>query len=395
MRILLTTQPAYGHFRPMLPLADVLRARGHEIRVASAARFARVIEDHGFEAEIAGLDWLEGDHASIPEELRAPPGLGLPQFFAHQFVWMTAERLARDVVALTDRWRPDVVIHETTEFGGALAAERIGVPSVGLQIASPSLITPEVTTEVERALLEVRNGLGLPHGGARPPLEDHPIVCFAPPSLHDPAVPLPRGLASFGPPRAPASDPLEWLDGFGSERPLVYATLGTVFSDPAFHLPFFPAVAEALAGDALDVVITVGPNGDPAALGEQPENVRVATYVPQRAVLDRCSAVVCHGGYGTLLDAIDAGVPLVVVPFGADQYINAESVQRLGLGRVIDEEHLTPDAVRQAVLSLLGDQRWRENVVRVRDEWRALPGPEAAGAVVEGAVERRRARPPR
>lgn len=97
MRVLLTTQPAYGHFRPLLPLADALRASGHEIRVASAARFAPVIEDHGFQPEVAGLDWLEGDHAGIPEELRAPPDLPLAQFFAHQFVWMTAERLARDV----------------------------------------------------------------------------------------------------------------------------------------------------------------------------------------------------------------------------------------------------------------------------------------------------------
>lgn len=37
MRILLTTQPAYGHFRPLLPLAIALRARGHEIRVGTAA----------------------------------------------------------------------------------------------------------------------------------------------------------------------------------------------------------------------------------------------------------------------------------------------------------------------------------------------------------------------
>ena len=67
MRILLTTQPAYGHLRPMLPLADSLRARGHEVRAASARRFGRVIEDHGYPAEVAGLDWLEGDEASIPE----------------------------------------------------------------------------------------------------------------------------------------------------------------------------------------------------------------------------------------------------------------------------------------------------------------------------------------
>ena len=379
MRILLTTQPAYGHVRPMLPLAETLRARGHEIRIASAARFAPVIDGLGYPAEIAGLDWLEGVHASIPEALRAPAGLTLAQFVAHQFVWMTAERLARDVIELADRWRPDVVIHETTEFGGPLAAEVLGVPIVGLQIASPSLITTEVTDELERSLALVRESLGLAPELARVRVEEQPIICFAPPSLHDPAVPLPPGLASFGPPPAPATV------REAVERPLVYATLGTVFSDPEFEFPFFPVVLEGLGSEELDLVVSVGPNGDPTAFGEQPDHIRIATYVPQRELLDRCAAVVCHGGYGTLLDAIDAGVPLVVVPLGADQFINARSVERLGLGRVIDDD-LTPESVRQAVWSLLAEAHWRENVARVRDEWRSLPDPGLAADVVEAAA---------
>ena len=384
MRVLLTTQPAYGHVRPMLPLAEALRARGHEVRIASAGRFRGVIRDLGYDAEVAGLDWLEGDHASIPEELRSPPGLTLAQFVAHQFVWMTAERMARDVIDLADRWPPDVVIHETTEFGGVLGAERLGVPAIGLQIASPSLITPDVTSELDRALEDVRRSLELPPRAGDAPA--HPILCFAPPSLHDPAVPLPPGLVSFGPPPAPAAEPAGERGAASRPRPTVYATLGTVFSDPAFKLPFFPIVLEALAEEPLDLVLSLGPLGDPDAFGEQPGNVRIETYVPQRALLDRCGAVVCHGGYGTLLDAIDAGVPLVVVPLGADQYINAQSVERLGLGVAIEEAALTVAAVREAVRSLLGDPGWRDNVLRIRDEWRALPSPERAALAVEAAV---------
>ena len=178
------------------------------------------------------------------------------------------------------------------------------------------------------------------------------------------------------------------LAHLGVARPLVYATLGTVFSDPAFELPFFPIVIDGLTQQPLDLVVTLGPNGDPTSLGEQPDNVRIETYVPQRAVLDGCSAVVCHGGYGTLLDAIDAGVPLVVVPFGADQYINGRTVERLGIGRLIQEDDLTPSSVRDAVRSLIDEPRWRENIVAVRDEWRAMPGPEAAAELVESAIAR-------
>jgi UDP:flavonoid glycosyltransferase YjiC (YdhE family) len=56
---------------------------------------------------------------------------------------------------------------------------------------------------------------------------------------------------------------------------------------------------------------------------------------------------------GTLLDAIDAGVPLVVVPFGADQHINAASVERLGIGTTLDEEALTASNMRAAVREVL------------------------------------------
>lgn len=346
--------------------------------MATSARFGPVVEADGYPAEAAGLDWLEGDYESIPVELRAPDGMNLAQFFAHQFVWMTAERLARDVVRLADRWRPDLIVRETTEFGGALAGELLGVPVAALQVASPSLITPALLVEVERALNDVRASLDLPPDTGLRGLLDQPVICFAPPALHDPEVPLPPRLFSFRPPPPPSAVPLPGVDDLGRERPLVYATLGTAFSDPAFDLPFFPAVLEGLREQPVDLVVTVGPVRDPASLGEQPSNVLVRSYVPQRGLLERCAVVVCHGGYGTLLDAIDAGTPLVVVPFGADQPINARSVERLGIGRVLDDDLLTAEAVREAVADLLTDPTWRHNIERVRDEWRRLPGADAA-----------------
>ena len=387
MRVLFTTQPAYGHFRPLLPLADELRSRNHDVRVATSARFRSVVEDHGHQAEPAGLNWLESDDSTIPEELRAPEGLPLGQFFAHLFIWMTAERLARDVVELSRRWRPDIIVRDTIEFGGALAAEAFGVPVVGVQVASPT-VQPALLDDVNVAWNDARRQMGLPPDPGGRGLRAQPIACFAPPALHDPEVPLPPGLVSFGPPPATVRvEQLAVLDRFGRDRPMVYATLGTVFNQHVSE-PFFSAVLDGLAGQAVDLVVTVGPGVDPASLGEQPSNVLVAAYLPQRAVMERCAAVVCHGGYGTLLDAIDTATPLVVVPFGADQHVNARSVDRLRMGHVIDESALTGPAVERAVWSLVGDGAWRQNIARVRNEWRALPGPPAAATMVEEMLRR-------
>jgi len=384
MRILLTTQPAYGHFRPLLPLALALRSRGHDVRVATSGLFGPVVEAHDLPPIPAGLDWLESDKSTIPDDMQAPSDSTLATFFAHQFVRMTARQLALDVIAHARDWAPDVIVRESTEFGGALAAEVLRVPTAAVQVASPSLVTPAVLAAVESVLDTVRAGLGLPPDRHLARLQAAPVLCFAPLALHDPTVPLPPNFLSFRPEPWPeeALFPSQ-LQGLGTRRPLVYATLGTVFNNPAYELPFFPAVLGALGDEDVDVLVALGPGADPTSIGSVPANIHVADYVPQRAVLKRSRVVICHGGYGTVLDAIDSAVPLIVVPFGADQHINGASVERLGIGRLIDEDALTAGVLRSEVHELLRDPGWQTNITELRDAWQALPGPAAAAALVE------------
>lgn len=390
MRVLLTTQPGYGHFRPLLPLAHALVAAGHEVRVGTSASYAAVVEREGLTPAAVGLDWLHGIDSTIPPELQPPPEANtLETYFAHKFVRMTAGRLATDVVALADRWRPDLIVRETTEYGGSLAAQVLGLPSAALQVASPTLMSDGVLAEVAIALDEVRPRLGSAPDPGLAALQDELVICFAPPALHDPTFRLPAGLRSFHPGAAPYdASPPEAVAGLGAERPLVYATLGTVFNDPTYELPFFPSIQEGLLDVSVDLLMVVGPNVDPASLGAQRPGVRVLPYVQQRAVLDHAAVVICHGGYGTVLDSVDAAVPLVVVPFGADQHVNAADIQRLGIGIVIHEESLSPQAIRDAVGLLLDPgSPHRERIVALRDEWRALPGPtQAAESVIALAV---------
>lgn len=395
MRVLLTTQPGYGHFRPLLPLAHALVAAGHAVRLGTSASYAAVVEREGLKAEAVGLDWLHGVKSTIPPELKAPPEADtIETFFAHQFVRMTAERMANDVVTLSDRWRPDLIVRETTEYGGSLAAQILDIPCAALQVASPTLISDAVLTEVAIALDEIRPRLGLARDRGLAALRDELVICFAPPALHGPTARLPAGLRSFHPgsppPRGPVDDAVA---GLGVERPLVYATLGTVFNDPTYELGFFPAIRDGLADAAVDLLMAVGPNVDPASLGDQRPGVRVLPYVPQRAVLDRCAVVICHGGYGTVLDSIDTAVPLVVVPFGADQHVNAAAVQRLGIGIVVEEESLSAETIRAAVDLLLDPgSPHRHRLQSLREEWRALPGPDKAAESLMALADVRRTR---
>jgi UDP:flavonoid glycosyltransferase YjiC (YdhE family) len=386
MRVLLTSQPGYGHFLPLLPLARALVAGGHEVRVGTSASFAPVVERAGFRAEAVGLNWILGDDSTIPPDLREPPAFTIEAVVAHRFVHQTAERLATDIVALADRWRPDLIVRETLEFGGPLAAQILGLPSAALQVASPTLLSDTVAAAVAAALDVVRVRLGLPPDPAGAALRDELVVCFAPPALHDPAVRLPSGLRSFHPGWPPSDGSMpEAIAGLGVDRPLVYATLGTAFNDPEAMQPFFSALQEGLPDVPVDVLLTLGADADPEALGEPHPGVRVVTFVPQRAVLNHCAVVVCHGGYGTVLDAIDAAVPLVIVPFGADQFVNAMAVERVGIGIAIEARPPSARAIRDAVQSMLDPRSThRSRIEELREQWRALPGPEGAAAAVIG-----------
>ena len=151
-----------------------------------------------------------------------------------------------------------------------------------------------------------------------------------------------------------------WAATLG-ERPAVYVSLGTA---PLFNQPekFAPLLA-GLADLDLDVIVTVSNLNDPAALGEPRANMHVERWLPLAALLPRCDAVVCHAGTGTTLAALAAGLPLVLVPQGADQFDNARACERAGAARAIMPDELTAPAVRAPIGAVL-DSRSAERAGR-------------------------------
>ena len=135
--------------------------------------------------------------------------------------------------------------------------------------------------------------------------------------------------------------------------PVIYVSLGTA---PLFNQPekFAPLLA-GLNGEAVEVVMTVGDLNDPAAFGELPPTVHVEKWLALSPLLPRCDAVLCHAGSGTTLAALAAGLPLVLVPQGADQFDNARACERAGAARVLMPDQVTPAGVRDAVQAVLRD----------------------------------------
>ncbi|WP_246278178.1 glycosyltransferase [Phytohabitans rumicis] len=129
-------------------------------------------------------------------------------------------------------------------------------------------------------------------------------------------------------------------------------------------------LAAAAEVDA-EFVLALGADADLAGFGRLPANVRPVGWVPLHHLLPGCAAVVHHGGSGTTMAALGAGVPQLVLPHGADQFINGHAVQRQGIG-VCRE----PDEVEPALVTgLLHDVPMKEAARAAAARMAELPAP--------------------
>ncbi len=123
----------------------------------------------------------------------------------------------------------------------------------------------------------------------------------------------------------------------------------------------------------VNVVATVGPASDPLAVDPGDPRVVVERFVPQDVILPRCSLAVTHGGSGSVLGPLLHGLPLVVVPLGADHFENAAAVERAGAGIVVTPDRLTADTVAEAAARCLTDHELRSAAARIAAELSAMP----------------------
>ena len=375
-RILFTCRPLSGHFDPMLPLAAAARASGHTVAFASGDPVVGRARDAGFTAFEAGpADTFRAEWAPrFPGFTTLVGDAQRKFFFTEIFANLELAPRAVDLESIMSAWQPDLVVHEMAELAAPLVSTALGIPYVDVGYGSL----------IPRALLEEAGAAAAAHWRASG-LEPHPLagvfrylyVDPCPPALQNPEI---ADVAAVQPMRpaageAQVTERSAWLDDL-PRRPTVYVTLGTIWNT---DLDVFRLVIEALR-DRVNLIVTVGRQNDPALLGPQPRGVIIRSYIPQHEVLPWCDAVVAHGGSGTMLGALAHGVPLLVVPQGADQWSNAEQIVTAGAGQRLLRDELSAVAVRDCVMALLSEPSYRQAASNIKDEIRAMPS--ATDAIV-------------
>jgi glycosyltransferase len=125
----------------------------------------------------------------------------------------------------------------------------------------------------------------------------------------------------------------------------------------------------------IDLILTTTGTELPALPSPLPKHVTCVDWVPMRALLDTCDAVLHHGGLGTMYAALDAGVPQLSAPMPHDSVVNAQIAAARGVGSVLEMSATTAATVAPAVQDLLANPAYRRASQEVAAELRAMPAP--------------------
>jgi UDP:flavonoid glycosyltransferase YjiC (YdhE family) len=378
MRVLISTRMGAGHIGPMIPFAHALLRDNHEVLVTAPSSAAAMVAD-------AGLD-----HHPIPD----PPTEGRQEIFARAmtlndeeanalvvgdlFVRMDTPAAFPHLLAVIERWRPDVVLHDISDFAAGLAAEAAGVPAANVAITL-GVHMRALGDTLSTALGEVRAQLGLAPDPQLERLSGTPSFTLMPERLEDPATAAATRPLRFRVPEPRRPRPLpDWWNG--DDRPLVYLTFGSVAPTMHYFPRLYREAIDALSELPMRVLVTIGRERDPADLGPTSATVHVARWIPQADVMPHAAAMVCHGGSGTVNMGLAAGVPMVVVPLFADQPYNARRVEDVGAGLALEPADIA--GLADAVRAVLADRSFRDSAGVIARETSRLPTVDSATDVL-------------
>ena len=326
------------------------------------------------------------------------------------------DNACRHVPVILRELAADALVADQMEPAAGLIARHLGLPFVSIacavplerdeRIPPPYLDWPYANDEagikrnrggetVARLLLRAQRATirrwaeQFGHPGLQS-LEDclSPLGTIAqlPSALDFPRAPTDRPLVQVGPVRDPPSPTPLSID-IEPERPFVFMSLGTL---QGHRYSVFKAVARACSRMGAQLMVAHCGGLTPRR-AERLGATWVTDFVPQREILAKADVCVTHGGQNTVLDALEAGKPMLVLPIAFDQPGLAARIVHHGVGIKLSPRFLSVERVGTALETLLQDPSYAERSRTIRDAIASSGGIAAAVETVERlltAVER-------
>ncbi|MFF0173985.1 nucleotide disphospho-sugar-binding domain-containing protein [Micromonospora profundi] len=401
MRVLFTVSSWPTHYAAMVPLAWALQAAGHEVTALCSPSQVAPLSATGIVPVPVLDDWevnvrlrlqyyeeAVNGHWPYPwlplHPVTGAPLKSLDDFDRTEFELrhapVYAERTAKGFdagVAFARAWQPDLVLHDPASFEGILIAELLGRPAV------LCLWGPVGTHEpAHMSIVPQDHSKSFPRYGLKP---------FTPDMIRTVIDPCPAAIA---PPTPADRLPMQYVPYNGCapmpgwllkppDRPRVCIAWSTALTATAGARSYLlPELVRATNDLDVDVVLTATAE-DVAALGPVPASVRVVERLPLRLLLPSCAAVVHHGGSGSTLTSLWAGVPQLLPTFASEQTVTASRVAANGAAVHMLGHEANAASVRAALERLLSDDSYRAAAGRLRTQMRSQPTPADLVATLE------------
>ena len=381
--------PAHGHTNPTLGVVRELVRRGHQVKYYSYEPFRAVIE-------AAGADFVPCDAYDAQLGLTPKDGERIGKdlaFSTHVLVETTLalnDMVCRDMAA----WQPDCIVADSMAAWGKAVALKLGIPFVSstttfafnqesAKIMKQSFrellaffaAMPKINRDVRRL-----QATGYPVKSVLDLIQNdqntHTIV-YTSPEFQPCAESFSDKYAFVGPSVRPAREQVT-----KTHEKLVYVSMGTVVND---RLALYRNCIAALAGEDVQVILSVGEQVDIAALGPLPENVSVYPKVDQIAVLEQADAFLSHCGMNSASESLYFGVPLLCYPQTKEQGGVAARVTALGAGIMLENPSVS--CIKAAVKLLLSDTKIKANAEEIARSFHRCTGPIAAADKIEQVIK--------
>jgi UDP:flavonoid glycosyltransferase YjiC (YdhE family) len=374
-----------GHMLPSLPLAALLRARGHRVVYATILDQARMVEAHGFPCVTVLRDVYPRGHLARLDRCSSEE-FGLVQ----KVTWMrdADELFSGRLVAELEPVAPDLLLIDVINTMYAMAARARGLPCLHYSVLLSQRIAarPPICTEtpldapaVQRQAIAAAAGclvkwpwqiyedalvrFAYPAAGVSfataftPELAEVPELLLPPSALDFPGPSDPGDIHVAVPVDTARAEPVPAeLERFLDGRPVIYVALGT-------QAHRYPAAGQLLRAAVLAVaqrpmwqaVVAAGAHAATLA-ADCPGNVLLLARAPQLWVLRRAAVFVTHAGIGSLREAVELGVPLIAIPQGYDQDGNAARIEYHGIGVHLPVDVVEPARLVACIDRLLADR---------------------------------------
>ena len=417
-RLVLATSGSFGDLHPYLAVGLGLKARGHDVVIATAESYRRKVSEEGL-----GFFAMRPDMVPLTAPIEVirrtfDPRKGA-SFLLRQLVLPHVEDTSRDLLAACAG--ADLMVSHPTLFPAPLVAEKrklkwlSAVLSPGVFVSSydPPLLPPlpwfhslrhlgpvphkllthaleRVTRSWMHAIDELRRQENLQCTRNHPMRHDMfspygTLAWFSPVlsrSQRDwPAHSRVTGFPFYD--RLAAGQTVEpGLDAFLSQgsKPVVFTLGSSAVVDSG---DFFEQSLEAVKRLGCRAVMLVGEDGMQKYGARKDKDVMLAAYVPYSELFPKAAAIVHQGGIGTTGQALRSGVPELVIPLGLDQPDNGYRVRRLGVARVLSRRRYKAAAVAEHLRALLESPDYQDAAQKLGAQVRSEDGVGASCDAIE------------